>query len=110
MKAVTNSQYGFPNTMTCLCDTETLMSRREGAVTLSWGWAGTENQIPSPADISGEQVPHTLNEPMSLSCREMAILRENDYGRQCQRRPNLCLLLVHISVRGQEFPRPSQLP
>lgn len=101
MKAVPNSQYGFPNTMTCLCDSETLTSRREGAVTLSCGWAGTQNQVPSSADVSWERMPHTLNEPLSLSCLDMAILRDNDCGGQGQRRPNLSLLLVHVSHRAQ---------
>ena len=88
MKAVTNSQYRFLSTVTCQCDTETLMSRREGALTLSWGWAGTQNQVPSPVDVSGERMPHTLNE----RCPDMAILRDNDCGGQGQSRPNLSLL------------------
>ena len=101
MKAVTDPPYGVPRTMTCLCDSKTLTSRPEGAMTLSCGWAGTEKQIPSPVDVSGDWMPHTLNEPTSLRCPDMAILRDNDYGGQCQRRPNLSLLLVHMSDRGQ---------
>ena len=53
MKAVTDSKYGFLRTVTCLCVCETLSTRREGAMTLSCGWAGTQNQVPSPADVSG---------------------------------------------------------
>jgi len=71
------------------------------AVTLDCGSLAQRTKSVSLADASGEQSPHTVNEPLSLSCPEMAVLRENDDQGQCQRRTHLSPLAFHIFDSGQ---------